>query len=386
MSLLPLPNEVAEFLGPKGCAVVVEVADPSLQGRIVEALQSCIGTLKSVDGIDLSPQELADLETPNVAAWEALAPEVRNVLVAVRRTADSLGRLFPADSAVQQADSDFSFADFGAVEHSVDEIVRGANSDGKESISEGVRMLANVLEQEIIGLGQKLRNPAVVGDRWFLLAELHQFLNQCAQCLEAVVATILNALTPEALDEVLPRYVDATNRAARLRMLVTDLCWDMDQLNVAIAHASDDELSILAQGIAARLNAFSSTVGYKSLSPSDKRAIILFRIFLNGWEKKGSDAAMMRNEVEGFCKFLALMRQLNWNESLAEHDRNRLSTIRGALASGTALPGVISSLMTVYGRSDPLDDRIRAIRLGIPAKVDELIRMLSEAEGRLPPR
>ena len=39
--------------------------------------------------------ELADLETPNVAAWNALAPDVRNVLLAVRQACDQLVELFP---------------------------------------------------------------------------------------------------------------------------------------------------------------------------------------------------------------------------------------------------------------------------------------------------
>src|SRR5262245_49216118 len=86
---------LAEFLGSRAWKIVVGVPDADLRARVVAAVESCASTLEVIDAIDLSEQELADLETPNVAAWNALAPGVRNVLLAVRRGSDQLQKLFP---------------------------------------------------------------------------------------------------------------------------------------------------------------------------------------------------------------------------------------------------------------------------------------------------
>jgi hypothetical protein len=378
-----VPMELEDFLGLKAFRVVREVRDPTLKTRMLVAMEACARALEAVDDVDLAEQELADLETPNVAAWSALAPDVRNVLLAVRKACDFLVAQFPASgSAPSEGDFSFAFEDETSRNEHVDEIVRASNAG--ETIGEGVRMLVSVLQRDTVALGEKLRNPAVVGDRWFLLAELHQFLGQCAECLEAIVATILGAATSENIADVLPRYLDATARNVMLRSAVVELSHDVDEFNGAIQRAANEDLGILESGLIERLTAFSATPAYKFLKPQDKRAVILARIHLNDWsQQKKSDPSALRNEVEGFAKFLSLMRGLNWRDVLADHDKRTIARVRALLKGGVKLDELVPSLLQVYGCDDVLDRKIRAFRLGTRPTPEELQRAAEAVEARL---
>jgi hypothetical protein len=375
------PIELEDFLGLKAYRIVTAIPDEHVKEGVMNAVEACARALNAVDEVDLSEQELADLETPNVAAWSALASDVRNVLLAVRSSSEFLVGLFPAGGTETNDSFAFDFEDETMRAAHVEKIVRGSSQT--EEIGEGVRMLVGVLQRDIVSLGEKLRNPAVVGDRWFLLAELHQFLGQCAECLEAIVATVLNAATTEDLGEVLPRYLDTSARNVMLRSAVVDLAHDVDEYNRAIARAEAEDLLILASGLIERLNQFSTTPAYKFLKPQDKRAVILVRIRLNDWSQKKGDATSIRNEVEGFSKFLALMRDLNWRDALAEHDRRIIAKVRGLLRGGARIDEIMPQLQQMYGRDDAIDDRLRAFRLGLKPAPDELRRALEATEAKL---
>jgi hypothetical protein len=379
--------DLEDFLGLRAHQIVLAIPEASLRMRVLTAIQTCADTLEALDAVDLSPHELAALETPNVAAWNALAPDVRNILVTVRGTCDQLVALFPSTGPSIADTSELApdiFAETSGAHvqrgRLIDDIVQGSSKTA-ESLGEGITTLVEVLKKDIVGFGNKLRNPQIVGDRWFLLGEVHQFLGQCAQCLEAIVASMLSGVSSELLSDMLPRYLDATMREIMLRGAITDLLGDINQFNDAIARAPRDELSILVDGLVDRLTELARTAAYKLLKPQDKRAIIMVRIFFNSWETK-SDVKTVRNEVEGFAKFLALMRDLNWRENLIDHDRRALLKIQKMLASGAPLDEIVPQLRQLYGAYDPLDDRIRAVRIGIRPSPDELRRLIFEAQSR----
>jgi hypothetical protein len=378
---VPRVQTLAEFLGPAAWTVLAKVTDRGLSERATAAIDCCRTALAEIDAVNLAEQELADLETPNVAAWSALAPGVRNVLLAVRQASDRLQTLFPPPPpSTGDIGADELAEIFGKIttrETKVDDIVRGSTSN--DALGENIGVLATVLQNDIIGLGGKLRNPQVVGDRWFLLGELHQFLSQCGQCLEAIIATILGALTTENLDDVLPRYVDATARAIKLRAAMVDLSVDVDRYNAAISRASILETSILKTGLTERIHELSSSPVYKFLKPQDKQAIILFRIFLNSWEKSGRDEVKLRQELEGFSKFLHLVRDLNWRDMLAENDRRALISAHEFLESGVDVLMIKPYLERAYGRSPELDELVRAMRSGIEPDRDALMRAVHQS-------
>lgn len=367
------PPSAAEVLGPRAWKIVSLVPNLELRAKVILAVETCAAALSVIDAVDLSPHELADLETPNVAAWSALAPDVRNVLLAVRAASEALKQIFPPPE-VSLPDS------FLPGEIELDAIVRGSSvQNDLAQLGESIHTLATVLLGDIIGLGQKLRNPQVVGDRWFLLGELHQFLGGCMQCLDAIIATVIGTLTTDNLDEVLPRYVSETTRAVKLRSLMVDLSRDVDRYNMAISVAAGIELEILKSGLTDRIGELALSPIYKTLRPQDKRAIILFRIALNRWERDGKNETILRQELEGFAKFLELMRELTFRDQLADNDRRSLLTAYEVLESGVDVPMVKPYLERSYGRSSMVDELTRTMRNGLEPPRDVLLNAVRAA-------
>jgi hypothetical protein len=389
--------DLGAFLGPAAWRVVSTLPDRSLRDRMTQSIGAIAAALASVDRLDLAPHELADLETPNVEAWNALAPDVRTVLVTVRSGLDTVVALFPPSGAKPEQDTEMldPFGLFDPDEEPtvpgggrgklIDGIVKSATERELDGLADNVGTLIDVLKRDILGFGEKLRNPQVVGDRWFLLGEVHQFVGQCAQCLEAIVATMLSAVAPGHLGDMLPRYVDATRREVMLRRSVVDLAHDLRHFNDAIAKASDANLGVFVSGLRARLQLFSGTPAYRFLKPQDKRAVILMRIFVNTSLNKGVEPQNLRNEVEGFEKFLALLRDISWRDILADYDRRTIQELQLRLAAGAGPGDVLPFLESVYGSHDALDDMIRSMRKRVAPQRDLLQRALAEAGMRLGP-
>jgi hypothetical protein len=267
----------------------------------------------------------------------------------------------------------------------IDGIVKSSTERELDGLADNVGTLIDVLKRDILGFGEKLRNPQVVGDRWFLLGEVHQFVGQCAQCLEAVVATMLSAVASGHLGDMLPRYVDGTKREVMLRRAVVDLAHDLTHFNDAISKAPDANLGVFVSGLRARLQLFSGTPAYRFLKPQDKRAVILMRIFLNTALNKGVEPQTLRNEVEGFSKFLALLRDISWRDILADYDRRTIQELQLRLAAGAGPGEILPFLESVYGSHDALDDMIRSMRKRVAPQRDLLQHALAEAGQKLGP-
>lgn len=379
-----IPPILAAFLGPRALGVVENVADGEVRERVIEALLACMDSLVVVDALNLAKHELAELETPDLSVWEELAPDVRNVLVAVRKTADQLIELFPATSGpqdeVQDTDTlnvdDLFGGDLGT---EFDAIVQNA----QEELGAGIATLAGMLQRDFIEFGGRLRSPQVVADRWELLGLLHEFKGKCSQCLEAIVATVLRAFSDEAIEEVLPRYTSTATRALQMRRSVVDLSFDLNRFDGALKTASVEDARVLHNGLIECLDQFAENDAYRFVSPVDKHVIIFLRIFLNSWEKDGEDLDRLRAKLDDSAKCIELMRSMNEREELTTHDKRYLKTAQMVLEAGLDLFGAKPYLEMVYGRSEELDVKIRQLKEGHEVDTAEVIRIISGIRSKL---
>ena len=115
----------------------------------------------------------------------------------------------------------------------------------------------------------------------------------------------------------------------------------------------------------------------------DKRAILLFRIFLNGWEQQGSDLEALRNRMREFVTFVRSMRLINKRKELIKHDLEYLAVAQGALQTAGDTKNAHLFLEMVYGRSEELDDTIRKLRTGDLPATESLIAIVSETHQQL---
>ncbi|MBK8010013.1 MAG: hypothetical protein IPK13_01580 [Deltaproteobacteria bacterium] len=388
--------DLDEPLGSRTLDIIQDIEDDSLRDKVEESLHACTEALEVVDGLELCEHEMADVfETANLATWNALAPKVRDLMKAVRSACDVLLRIFPVR---EEAPSDFvldEFDDFsgdhvdlgvsisanpGVDESSlfdssatrgskpraqqIDDLVSLASSRVSEAIAEAVAGLTDILERSFIEFGEKLRNPRIVADRWFLLGELHDFKRNCTECLEAIMASVLHAFSEEPIEELLPRYASATTRALTIRACIVDLDHDLDFYNEAFQQI-DADLPQLVSVVEERMNRFAASPAYAILEPSDRKAAILFRLHLARARAGAESWASVRDHLEDYTKYLTMMRTVNRPEILDHHDRSHLEAAQMILDSGVSdAKTAMTSLFLVYGRAEGLDACIRLVRGG----------------------
>lgn len=385
----------ASFLGPRGLAAVSSVPGIEERTRLLTALGIVTEALATVDRIELTPYELVEDETPSLVAWNALAPVVKDALVACHRAARRMLELFPDAPRANTVDFeiDAAFDAWGGFElpapirdnrdSEIDDIMAGA--DGARSFTgtiPAVSTLLSMLQSDIASFGERLRNPRVVADRWFLLGELHEMKTKCAQALEAVVASLLGPYTHDDLQLVLPRFAGAARRAVKLRTAMMDLSYDVERLDSAAQ--TDDVLSVegVRHGLILRLKAFAELPAYRFLRPLDRREVNRCRVRLNRLELEEGTLRLFRQELEGFSKFLEVMRSINDREVLEARDRSALMTARMLLESEEHELAVQPILEEVYGRDRELDLLVRALRRREPIDGEVLLAKVKDVYTR----
>ena len=382
-------SATSDLLGKKATAVISSIQDDAARERVLRAVLICDDALEVVDSLDLAPYELMDDGGADLSVWEALAPDVRNVLVAANGAGAQLAELFPSagpPTSTLDVDFDLALDDDGLPapirdrrEAEIDEIVHAP----AEAVGTSIASLAAMLQHDFVQFGQRLRNPQVTLNRWFLLGELQELRMKCLQCLEAVVATILSAYTDEDLTTVMPRYATAARRAIDLRGQVVDLSHDVDRLNQALARATVEQASAIRHALTMRFNEFAEHSAAEHLRPQDKRAIIDFRRRLGSFSDRAEDLPGLKLAVEGISKFLEVMRAINEREVLITSDRSRLQTIRMLLESEVDLEELRGLLDDVYGRWPTLDELIRSCRKKRFPQPEDILDAVVEAQASI---
>lgn len=379
------------FLGPRATEIVEAVADPSIKERCVDAIRACHLALQVVEALDLSEHELADPGTPDLSTWNALATPTRNVLMATRRAADRLSNLFGADEPSSRAPTSQDIEDafdlmeaggtLGPIRDKRSVEIEDIVSDERD-VSRAIGALASMLHADFLRFGQRLRNPALVSDRWALLGELHEFRSKCARCLEAVVATVIRWISTEDPEEILPCYHGATMQAVLLRCAAVDLKHEIRAHQEALRAegVETERIAAVRARLSATLDDLAKRPVYEFLRPIDKRQIVLFRIFLGGASCTGIE---MRRRLEGFSKFLEVMGEINQRQELVKHDAHHLDLAAHALIDRRP-EDAGRHLALVYGRNPTLDETVRRLREGARLDPDETLQRIVETRAILP--
>ena len=386
----PLPEATVEFLGPEAARVVSSIEEPELRDRVEQAVTLCAEGLAAVDALDLSPHEITDdQEGQNLTVWNAVAPDVRQLLVTVGRVSETLRGLFPnrtetisLDPAdIEAALSDMEFPIRDEREGEIDRLVQESNDlVGAEA---SVSQLASMLQFDFLAFGQRLRNPSVVADRWVLLGELQELKGKCTQCLEAIVATLVQPFTERSVQAIWPRYADATARARVLREKMVDLAYDIGVLHGKLTSSSGEDARAVRDALVARLNEFAGEEAYRFLRPADKRALSRFRIGLNAHEPDRRGVGEFRRFVDDMSTFLEVMRSINRRDLLVQHDLQALQSIQMMIDSEAGDEELHPLVRSVYGRDRVIDDLVRALRSGHRLDRTALIAAVEAAEDRL---
>lgn len=382
--------DLGDFLGARALEVIDEIEDPALHLRIIAALGACAETLQLLDHFDLSQYELLDPDVLPVEVWERAAPNVREVLLKLHAGIDVLLKTFPAP--VQPLPNDFdldaAFAEptnersVAPARHAralaIDALVEGSTAATSDQLGATLYSLASMLARELTEFGKRLRSPQVMTDRWFLLSELQELRGKATKCLEAIAAAIVTTFSNERLELVLPRYVSEALRASALRAAIADLHYEMKRWNSALDTADVDTSKQVRAAIIAALDRLARDPVDSYMRAQDKRHFIEFRWQLRMWPETSS-LTSLRQAVEGFTKFLEVMRGINARIELRTHDKRHLLAAWTLMAEKQPVERALPHLQQAYGRDERLDEWLRTFRRGEIVPRQELVMALESA-------
>ena len=372
----PAKVPARDLLGPEAAEVIESISDLGLRARVYRALAVCDEALRAVDALNLAEHEVGESNAPDLSVWNALAPDVRHLMVSVKRASSVLKDLFPptrTEDVLMTFDVDEAFSQLvegldapppvrDERENEIQRIV--SQTTDIRMAQHGVHQLATMLHDDFVALARRLRNPKVVADKWLLLADLQELKAKCVQCLEAVVAALVRPFTREPLTAILPRYADATARALVLREKLVDLGHDVGRLNDKVQRCDNERAVAVRHALSVRLGAFVKHEAYGYLRPADKREMSMVRTALNDYDHEVEDLAAFRALVEGFAKFLDVLRSINQRDVLLQHDVQKLQTAMMMIDAEADDASMQPVLLSLYGRDVALDEMIRSFRRG----------------------
>jgi hypothetical protein len=215
------------------------------------------------------------------------------------------------------------------------------------------------MAQQITQLGEAMRNPSVVSDRWTLLAEVQRFRSSFREHIGNLVFASISTFADVSRKEVVPGYAEDVKAAMTVRAIVADLGRLLAARLAKVRDARPEDMQGNAQQLQNELDAFGRTAAYRGLRAQDKRHIIELR------GKVGPLAAMPSPQkaelLEVVEQLEALVRSLaavNQRQVLITNDREvwaacgvRLERAMSLVDSDPASAARLLAEAAVYGQS-----------------------------------
>jgi uncharacterized DUF497 family protein len=231
------------------------------------------------------------------------------------------------------------------------------------------------IAQQITELGETMRSPQVVSDRWNLLAEIQRFRTLFRKKLAALVYDSASAFEDVSRRDAIPGYAEDLSTAVAVRSMVADLLRVASARAGQVAEAEPEDVQWHAQQLEKELDAFGRTAGYRGLRAQDKRRYLearsrLGKLAAQPSPPKADLEALVREAIELVRSFHVV----NQRDILVAHDREvlassgvRLEQAEGLLKQGPsaaaqALAEAALTAQALYGRDPALDVFLRSAR------------------------
>jgi hypothetical protein len=231
------------------------------------------------------------------------------------------------------------------------------------------------LAQGVTQLGETMRNPAVVSDRWTLLSEIQRLRERFREQIGSLVFESASAFGPVTRQQVVPGNEAEVKAAVMVRAIVADLSRIVSARMSKVREAEPEDVQWNAQQLQTELDAFGRTAAYKNLRAQDKRHIIELRVQAGQLAIQDSPAkSEVLSVVEELDTFVRSLSSVNQRQLLITHDREvwagcgvRLERAVGLWGSdpagaAKALAEAAASAQSLYGRDPRLDGFLRKAR------------------------
>jgi hypothetical protein len=331
--------------------------------RVYRAAALAIDRLGYLNIVKYEPTTLEETEGADLSLWETMAPAIRDTVVDVNALGSAIREAFPPPAEAPRP---------GAWEPPP----ASADERRAQEVEAVLNACAQRLSQRVADLGQRVRRPEVVSDRWALMAELQTFRADFRSQIGDLVYLTAAAFADVKREQVVPGYQAEVSSAAALRGAVADLKRSLQsKLEKALATPAR-ELPAHARRLEETLAAFVGMPASLTLKTRDKRQFVELREHLRALASQPEvSAPELRARVEPFLGELVRVGAELTQRLLTAHDRAVWSACGARLEQATmhlflGSPGAarvlreaVMAATALQGRAPVFDAFLRKVRL-----------------------
>jgi hypothetical protein len=376
---------------PPALESALSAVPESQSTRLRQVCDGAASTLSRLTDLDLLQYESpVTTDSLDLSTWEEMAPVVATTLRDVNGFID----VVRTQLAVHPRSSGNGLASI--VEDAV------LDDAARAKLERTLESAASQLFEQVQSFGAKVRDPAVVADRWNLLAEVQASRTRFREHIGTLVFDLVAPFVDVERAEVVPGHAEEVAGAVAVRAAVADLRRVLEARANKLRDASAEDVQWHAQHLEKEMDAFGRTAPYRSLRAQDKRRLIEDRHEVRSMAAvplpAKADVMEVCQRVLELVKGLAVVNQRGL---LLRHDHEvwarcgvKLEQAEALLAidrraAAVALAEAAEIASRLYGRSDALDEflrRARKLTLALiePGDVDRVIEELRALLAGLP--
>jgi hypothetical protein len=351
--LLPLALESALSAVPESQAT-----------RLRQICDGAASTLARLTDLDLLQYESpVTTDSHDLSTWEEMAPVVAATLRDVNAFIDLVRTQLAAQPEVSR----------GGLASLVEDAV--LDDAARAKLEQVLESAGTQLFEQVQSLGGKVRDPAVVADRWNLLAEVQASRTRFREHIGTLVFDLVAPFADVERPDVVPGFAEEVAGAVSVRAAVANLRRVLEARAGKLREASAEDVQWHAQHLEQEMDAFGRTAPYRSLRAQDKRRLIEYR---HEVREMAAEPLPAKADVMDVCqRVLELVKSLagvSQRALLRRHDHEvwarsgvKLEQAEALLsidrrAAAVALAESAELAAGLYGRSEPLDEFLRRSR------------------------
>ena len=349
---------------PSALESALSAVPESQATRLRQVCDGAASTLARLTDLDLLQYESpVTTDSHDLSTWEEMAPVVAATLRDVNAFIDLVRTQLAAQPAVSQS---------GLASLVEDAVLDDAARAKLEQVLESA---ASQLFEQVQTLGGKVRDPAVVADRWNLLAEVQASRTRFREHIGTLVFDLVAPFADVERSDVVPGFAEEVAGAVSVRAAVANLRRVLEARAGKLRQASAEDVQWHAQHLEQEMDAFGRTAPYRSLRAQDKRRLIEYR---HEVREMAAQPLPAKADVMDVCqRVLELVKSLavvSQRALLRRHDHEvwarsgvKLEQAETLLsidrrAAAVALAESAELAAGLYGRSDALDEFLRRSR------------------------
>ncbi|WP_375758313.1 hypothetical protein [Corallococcus exercitus] len=345
-------NPPPASLTPRLEQILQSLPDRAFAARLRAVYLAAAQAISRLSDLDLVKYETPVVDaSPDLSLWEEMAPVIRDTVMDVNALLNVIREQFPGTAQASAA--------------------RKGPGDVPGMLQEGMARLA----QSITQLGEAMRNPSVVSDRWQLLAEIQRFRSDYREQMSQLVFESASTFGEVSRAQVVPGYEAEVKAAVTVRAITSDLSRIVAARLNKVRDAKPEEVLWNAQQLQTELDAFGRTAAYRNLRAQDKRHIVEARAEIGALALESApEQARLLAVTEGLDALVRSLSAVNQRQLLILHDREvwaacgvRLERAlsqskKDPAASAKALAEAAASAQSLYGRDATMDAFLRKAR------------------------